>query len=91
MRVLGKFLLATAAGLVVLLVGVLSAIVLGGFAVLERTAPPGNTFLMLEFIAIAILICVPTAIAVACWVLLRAGSNSSEVLSQTQNRLFLNH
>jgi hypothetical protein len=87
MRVLGRFLLATATGLVVLVTGVLSAMVLGGFAVLERSAPPGNRFLILEFIAIGVLICVPLAIAAACWVLL--GHHSNQGLPQTRSGLFL--
>jgi hypothetical protein len=88
MRVLGRFLLATATGLVVLMTGVLSAMVLGGFAVLERSAPPGNRFLMLEFIAIGVLICVPLAIAAACWVLL---GHPNQGLPQTRSGLFLGH
>lgn len=89
MRVLGRFLLAAATGLVVLVTGVLSATVLGGFAVLERSAPPGNGFLMLEFIAIGVLICVPLAIAAACWVLL--GRHSNQGLPQTRSGFFLGH
>jgi len=89
MRVLGRFLLAAATGLVVLVTGVLSAMVLGGFAVLERSAPLGNGFLMLEFIAIGVLICVPLAIGAACWVLLRLGSHSSQGLSPTRSGFFL--
>jgi hypothetical protein len=67
--------------------GVLSAMVLGGFAILERSAPPGNRFLMLEFIAIGVLICVPLAIAAACWVLL--GHYSHQGLPQTRSGFFL--
>jgi hypothetical protein len=89
MRVLGRFVLASAAGLLILLIGVLAAMVLGGFAVLERSAPPGNGFLMLEFIAIGTLICVPISIAAACWVLLRPGSNSNVVLPQNRSGIFL--
>lgn len=89
MRVLGRFVLASAAGLLILLVGVLAAMVLAGFAVLERSAPPGNSFLVLEFIAIGTLICVPLSIATACWVLLRPEGNSSQALPQNRRRLFL--
>lgn len=68
--------------------GVLAAMVLGGFAVLERNAPSSDGFLVLEFIAIGVLICVPLAIASACWVLLR-GSDSKRVLPPGRGRLFL--
>ena len=57
MRVLGRFVLAAGAGISVLLFGVLAAMVLGGFAALERTAANGHGFLMLEFVAIGVLIC----------------------------------
>lgn len=86
---LGRFLLAAATGLAVLASGVLSATVLAGFAVLGRSAPPGNRFLILEFIAIGVLLCVPLAIAAACWVLLRPGSRSRPALSPTRGGLFL--
>ena len=89
MRVLGRFLLAAATGFVVLVTGVLSAMVLGGFAILERSGPAGNRFLMLEFIAIGVLICVPLAIAAACWVLLRLGSHSNQGLAQARSGFFL--
>ena len=89
MRVLGRFILASAVGLLVLLIGVLSAMVLGGFAVLERNAPPGNGFLMLEFLAIGTLICVPLSIAAACWVLLRPGTNSNPEFPRNRSGLFL--
>jgi hypothetical protein len=89
MRVLGRFLLAATTGLAVLVTGVLSAMALGGFAALERTAPAGNRFLILEFIAIGVLICVPMAIAAACWVLLRTASHPGPELSQSQRGFFL--
>lgn len=89
MRVLGRFVLASAAGLLILLIGVLAAMVLAGFAVLERSAPPGNRFLVLEFIAIGTLICVPLSIAAACWVLLRPAGNSNQALPQNRRGLFL--
>jgi hypothetical protein len=89
MRVLGRFFLAAAAGVSVLLFGVLSAMVLGGFALLERSAAAGGGFLVLEFVAIGVLICVPLAIAAACWVLMRAGKNTSQVLSPDRGGLFL--
>jgi len=88
MRILGRFLLAAATGLVVLATGVLSAMILGGFAVLERSAAPGNRFLILEFIAIGVLICVPLAIAAGCWVLLRPRSRPSHGLSEAGGCLF---
>lgn len=88
MRVLGRFVLAAGAGISVLLFGVLAAMVLGGFAALERTAANGHGFLMLEFVAIGVLICVPLSIAVACWVLFRAGKSGGE-LPQDQGQLFL--
>jgi hypothetical protein len=88
MRVLGRFLLAAGAGILVLLLGVLGATVLGGFALLERTASPGGGFLLLEFVAIGVLICVPMAIAAACWVLFRPASNRNQVLTG-QGGLFL--
>ena len=89
MRVLGRFILASSVGLLVLLIGVLGAMILGGFAVLERSAPPGNGFLMLEFLAIGTLICVPLSIAAACWVLLRPGNNFDQVLPKNRGGLFL--
>lgn len=89
MRVLGRFVVATASGLLILLIGVLAAMALGGFAVLERSAPPGNRFLVLEFLAIGTLICVPLSIAVACWVLLRPGNNSKQVPPQSRSGFFL--
>jgi hypothetical protein len=89
MRVLGRFALAAGVGLLVLLVGVLAAMVLGGFALLERHGPAGDGFLMLEFLAVGVLICVPLAIAAACWVLFRAGRNTNQVLSQGRSGLFL--
>ena len=91
MRVLGRFILAGAVGLLVLLIGVGSAMVLGGFAVLERSAPPGNGFLILEFLAIGILICVPLSIAAACWVLLRPGNGRAPVLPENRSGFFLGH
>ncbi len=91
MRVLGRFLLATGVGILVLLFGVVSATVLGGFALLERTASPGGGFLVLEFVAIGVLICVPLSIATACWILFRTGRNANPVLVQDRDRLFLGH
>jgi hypothetical protein len=44
MRLLHRFLLAAATGLAVLAAGVGSAMVLGGYLVFERTAPPGDSF-----------------------------------------------
>jgi hypothetical protein len=89
MRVLGRFILAAAAGLLVLLIGVLSSMILGGFAVLERSAPPSNGFLILEFLAIGILTCVRLSIAAACWVLLRPGNNCASTLPENRSGLFL--
>ena len=89
MRGLGRFALAAGVGVSVLLLGVLAAMVLGGFALLERHGPAGGGFLMLEVLAIGVLICVPLAIAAACWVLFRAGRNTSQVLSQGRNGFFL--
>ena len=73
----------------VLLFGVLAAMVLGGFALLERHGPAGNGFLVLEFVAIGVLVCVPLSIAAACWVLFRAGRNTNQVLSQGRSGFFL--
>ena len=89
MRVLGRFALAAGVGVLVLLFGVLAAMVLGGFALLERHGPAGGGFLVLEFVAIGVLVCVPLAIAAACWVLLRGGRNTNPVLSQGQSGFFL--
>ena len=88
MRVPGRFILASAAGLLILFIGVLAAVVLAGFAVPERGAPPGNRFLVHELILIGTLIRVPWSIAAAGWVLLRPTSHSSQVLPQPK-RLFL--
>lgn len=89
MRVLSRFLLAACTGIMVLLLGVLGATVLGGFALLERAASSSGGFLILEFVAIGVLICVPMAIAAACWVLFRPESKSSEVLTTGRGGLFL--
>jgi hypothetical protein len=89
MRVLGRFAIAAGVGVMVLLSGVLAAMVLGGFALLERHGPAGGGFLMLEFLAIGVLICVPLAIAAACWVLFRPGRNTNPVLSQGLSGFFL--
>ncbi len=89
MRVLGRFALAAGVGISVLVVGVLGAMVLGGFAMLERNAPAGDGFLVLEFIAIGVLICVPLSIAAACWVLFRSGRDTNPVLSQGRSGFFL--
>jgi len=89
MRVLVRFLLAAGAGIVVLLLGVLGAMVLGGFALLERSPSPSGGFLVLEFVAIGVLICVPMAITAACWVLFRTGKNANPVLAQGRGGLFL--
>jgi hypothetical protein len=88
MRILGRFLLAAATGLGVLVAGVLSAMVLGGLAVWERGAPAGNGFLILEFMAFGVLLCVPLAIAAAGWVLLRPGSHPHPAWSPTGKRPF---
>lgn len=88
MRAVGRFLLAAGAGIMVLLLGVLGATVLGGFALLERAASPGGGFLMLEFVAIGVLICVPMAIAAACWVLFRP-EGRKQVLTTGRGGLFL--
>ena len=89
MRVLGRFALAAGVGVSVLLVGVLASMVLGGFALLERHGPPGGGFLMLEFVAIGVLVCVPMSIAAACWVLFRAGKNTNQALPQGRSGFFL--
>jgi hypothetical protein len=89
MRVLGRFALAAAVGVLVLSFGVLAAIVLGGFALLERHGPAGDGFLVLEFVAIGVLVCVPLAITAASWVLFRAGKNTNQVLSQGRSGFFL--
>lgn len=89
MRALGRFALAAAVGVLVLSFGVLAAMVLGGFALLERHGPAGGGFLMLEFVAIGVLVCVPLAITAASWVLFRAGKNTNQVLSQGRSGFFL--
>jgi hypothetical protein len=89
MRVLGRFALAAGVGVSVLLVGVLASMVLGGFALLERHGPAGDGFLVLEFVAIGVLVCVPMSIAAACWILLRAGKNTNQVLPQGRSGFFL--
>jgi hypothetical protein len=88
MRVLGRFALAAGVGVLVLLVGVLAAMVLGGFALLERHGPAGDGFLALEFVAIGVLVCVPLAITAACWVLFRTERNTNQVLSQGRSGFF---
>lgn len=89
MRVLGRFALAAGVGVSVLLVGVLASMVLGGFALLERHGPAGDGFLVLEFVAIGVLVCVPMSIAAACWILFRAGKNTNQVLPQGRSGFFL--
>jgi hypothetical protein len=91
MRILGRFLLAAATALGVLVAGVLSAMVLGGFAAWGRGAPAPNRLLVLEFIAFGVLLCVPLAIAAAGWVLLRPGSHPHAALPPTRSGLFLGH
>lgn len=88
MKVLGRFLLAAGAAILVLGFGVVAAMVLGGFAVLERNAAAGKGFLVLEFIAIGVLVCVPLSIAAACWVLFRPGKRPKE-LAQEHSGVFL--
>lgn len=75
--------LATGVAILLLLFGVTAAMVLGGFALLERTASPGGGFLVLEFVAIGVLVCTPLSIAAACWVLFRPGK-STNPCSQTR-------
>ena len=89
MRVVGRFVLAAGVGILLLLFGVVAAMVLGGFALLERNGPPGDGFLVLEFVAIGVLVCVPLSIAASCWVLFRVGKNSNQVLSQSRSGFFL--
>jgi len=91
MRLLGRFLLAAGAGILVLSLGVIGATILGGFALLERTPSPGGGFLVLEFVAIGVLLCVPMAIAVACWILFRADAGKNQVLPSGRGGLFLGH
>ena len=79
MKALGRFLLAATVGVLVLLVGVIGATVLGGFAMLERAASSSQGFLVLEFIAIGVFVCVPMAIAAACWVLFRPERSDRDV------------
>jgi hypothetical protein len=83
MRVLGRFLLAAGVAILVLLFGVTASMVLGGFALLERTASPATGFLVLEFVAIGVLVCTPISIAAACWVLFRPGKSTNQPCSQT--------
>lgn len=89
MRVLGRFLFAVSVGVLILLVGVTAAIVLGGFALLERAASPGQGFLVLEFIAIGVFVCMPIAIAAACWVLFRPERTTEQDMVQRRGALFL--
>ena len=91
MRVLGRLLLAAGAAMIVLLVGVIGAMLLSGFALLERIASPGGGFLVLEFVAIAVLVCTPMSIAAACWILFRRGRNSHSVITPSHDGLFLGH
>jgi hypothetical protein len=77
-------LLAAGIAILVLLFGVTAAMVLGGFALLERTASPSGAFLVLEFVAIGVLVCTPLSIAAACWILFRPGKSANEPHSQTR-------
>ena len=88
MRVLGRFALAAGVGILVLLGGVFASMVLGGFALLERNGPPGGGFLVLEFVAIGVLVCVPLSMAAACWVMFRA-RDTNQALSQSRSGFFL--
>jgi len=72
-----------------MLFGVLAALVLGGFALPERSAAVGDGFLVLEFMAIGVLICVPLAIVAACWVLLRPAKNTTQLFSASRSVLLL--
>ena len=89
MSILVRFLSAAAIGLGVLVALVLSAMLLGGFAALGRTAAPDTGFLILEFIRIGVFVCVPLTLAAASWVLLRPESRSPAAWPETRSRLFL--
>ncbi len=67
-----------------LLFGAIAAMVLSGFALLERAASIGNGFLVLEFVAIGVLICIPLSIAAACWVFFRPGKSTRQLFSQNE-------
>lgn len=84
MRILGRFMLAAGAGILVLLFGVFAATLLSGFVWLERNASPHGGFLVLEFVAISVFVSFPMSIGTACWVLFRVGSHPS--LAPPQNR-----
>ncbi len=92
MRVLGRFLLAAVVGIFVLLIGVFVAFVLGALAAstgpTEGGGAPGDGFMVLQFIAIGVLICVPLSIAAACWVLFRP-SKAPKELAGEQGGIFL--
>jgi len=89
MRVLGRFVLAAVVGLLLLGFGVLAAMVLGWFALLERNASAGGGFLILEFVAIGVLICVPLSISAACWVLFRRGGDTNPGVPHSRSGFFL--
>ncbi|MBZ5688650.1 MAG: hypothetical protein LAP86_26865 [Acidobacteriia bacterium] len=93
MRVLGRVAAAAGVGILVLVLGVFTAIVLVRVFLPDANADggvaPGDGFLVLEFIAIGVLVCVPLSIAAASWVLFRAARNSKQELSPGQSELFL--
>ncbi len=73
-KVLGRFLLASSVGVLVLLSGVFAAFALSLVFLPDPSSAvraPGDGFLILEFLAISVVVCVPLSIAAACWVLFR--------------------
>ena len=94
MRVLLRFVLASAVAVFVILAGVLGALILSALALPDAPEgarrAAGDGFLVLEFLAIAVLVSVPVALAAAYWIFLRAANNSNQVPSQPSKPLFLN-
>ena len=75
LKSLARFMLATSVDILVLLVGVLAAFALGLLALPDASGKvgraPGDGFLILQFLAIAVMVCVPISIAAGNWVLFR--------------------
>ena len=92
MRVLGRVAAAMGVGILLLVLGVFTAIVLAGVFLPDASAGggrgPGDGFLVLEFIAIGVLVCVPLSIAAASWVLFRAGKDSKQALARPRRAFF---
>ena len=91
MRILSRFILAAVVGIFVLVLGVFTSFVLSALAlpdVPDAGRAPGDGFLVLMFIAIAVMLCVPLSIAAASWILFRPNEFLKQLFSN-RGGLFL--